>query len=256
MILFKIQGGLCNQLFQWAYAYNLSKSHELYIDTSFYGMQFLEPLVTNRDFQLNEILLNPLPLMNNDAYQRFISPQPQRILDSFKACKHNFSANQNYYLEGYWQSEKYFLDLREEILNSFSWPEIKKLNFQDSCSIHVRRGDYLKTQYVHPIQTIDYYNKSLDIIQPKGNIFIFSDDIEWCKENFHFKNSIFMENNTNIQDLRYMSLCENNIIANSSFSWWGAWLNKNENKKVICPKNWFNDQTNDKDMKPKDWIQV
>jgi hypothetical protein len=256
MILFKIQGGLCNQLFQWAYAYKLSKSHELYIDNSFYANQFLEPLVTNRDFQLNEILSKPLTLIDNTAYQKFISKTPQRILDNFNFQDFIFSPDQNYYLEGYWQSEKYFLDVRDETINSFIWPKIKNFDFKDSCSVHVRRGDYLNTQHVHPVQTIDYYNKSLDIIQPKGNIFIFSDDIKWCKENFHFENCTFMENNTNIQDLRYMSLCENNIIANSSFSWWGAWLNQNENKKVICPKNWFSDQTNDKDIKIQNWIQI
>lgn len=256
MIIFKIQGGLCNQLFQWAYAYKLSKSHELYIDNSFYGTQFLETLVTNREFQLNEILNKQLKLLDNQSYQKFIRKPVQRIADNFHFSKHNFSADQNYYLEGYWQSEKYFLDIKDEIVNSFVWPEIKNLDFKNSCSIHVRRGDYLKTQHVHPIQSIDYYNKALDIIQPKGNIFVFSDDIQWCKSNLNYKNSIFMENNSNIYDLRAMSLCADNIIANSSFSWWAAWLNQNENKKIIYPKNWFADSTNDADIKPSEWIQI
>lgn len=256
MILFKIQGGLCNQLFQWAYAHKLSKSHELYIDNSFYGTQFLEPLVTNREFQLNEILNKQLQLLDNQSYQKFIQKPAQRIVDNFHFSKHNFYTDQNYYLEGYWQSEKYFFDIKDEISNSFVWPEIKNLDFKNSCSLHVRRGDYLKTQHVHPIQSIDYYNKALDIIQPKGNIFVFSDDIQWCKNNLNYKNSIFMENNSNIYDLRAMSLCCDNIIANSSFSWWGAWLNQNKNKKIVCPKNWFSDSTNDLDIKPSSWIQI
>jgi len=256
MIILKIQGGLCNQLFQWAYAYKLSKSYELYIDNSFYGTQFLEPLVTNREFQLNEISKNPLSLLDNQAYQKFIQKPVQRIVDDFHFSKHNFSLGKNYYLEGYWQSEKYFFEIKDEIINSFTWPEIKDLDFKNSCSLHVRRGDYLKTQHVHPVQTIDYYNKALDIVQPKGNIFIFSDDIEWCKKNLSFDKMIFMENNSNIYDLRAMSLCSDNIIANSSFSWWGAWLNQNENKKIVCPKNWFSDGTNDSDIKPTDWIEI
>lgn len=256
MIVFKIQGGLCNQLFQWAYACHLSKSHELYIDNSFYGTQFLETLVTNREFQLNQILNKQPQLLDNQSYQKLIQKPAQRIVDNFYFSERNFSADQNYYLEGYWQSEKYFLDIKDEIVESFVWPEIENLDFKNSCSLHVRRGDYLKTQHVHPIQSIDYYNKALDIIQPKGNIFIFSDDIKWCKNNLNYKNSIFMENNSNIYDLHAMSLCSDNIIANSSFSWWGAWLNTNKNKKIVCPKNWFADSTNDSDIKPSSWIQI
>lgn len=256
MIVFKIQGGLCNQLFQWAYAYKINKSHELYIDNSFYGNQFLEPLVTNREFQLNKILKTSLPLLDNQAYQKFIQKPAQRIVDNFHFSKHNFSADQNYYLDGYWQSEKYFADIKHEIINSFFWPAIEDLNFENSCSIHVRRGDYLNTQHIHPVQSIDYYNKALDIIQPKGNIFVFSDDIEWCKYNIAFKKTIFMKNNSNIYDLRAMSLCTDNIISNSSFSWWGAWLNKNKNKKVIYPQNWFSDNTNDSDINPTNWTAI
>ena len=256
MIIVKIQGGLCNQLFQWAYGKNLSKRYEVFFDTSFFDQQFNLTKATQRDYLLDNILVKKAKVIDDEMAISLGGLKFYRIIDEFKFKKLNFKAQENYILDGYWQSEKYFLDIKNEIVDSFVWPEIKNLDLKNSCSIHVRRGDYLKTQHVHPIQSIDYYNKALDIIQPKGNIFIFSDDIKWCKNNLNYKNSIFMENNSNIYDLHAMSLCADNIIANSSFSWWAAWLNQNENKKIICPKNWFADSTNDSDIKPSEWIQI
>lgn len=256
MIICKIQGGLCNQLFQWAHAYKLSKSHEVYLDVSFYDTQFTEPSVTNREFQLNQILNESIPVLDSRVFQKLSHKPAQHVVDDFQFKPRVFSSDQNFYLNGYWQSEKYFADIRNDIINTLVWPEVKDLNFTNSCSIHVRRGDYLKAQHVHPTQSIDYYNRAIDMIQPRGDIFVFSDDIEWCKNNLTFDNTIFMENNTNIYDLHVMSMCDDNIIANSSFSWWGAWLNQNENKRVICPKIWFADGTYDHDMKPAEWIQI
>lgn len=256
MILLKIQGGLCNQLFQWACGKNLSRQHEVFFDLSFFDQNFNYTKTTQRHYLLNEILSTKAKVADDKLIKSLGSQNFHTIIDDFKFKKLKLNPQENYILDGYWQSEKYFFDSKNEIINSFFWPETKNFDFKNSCSIHVRRDDYLKAQHVHPVQSIDYYNKALDIIQPKGNIFIFSDDINWCKQNLHFKKSIFMENNTNIQDLKYMSLCEDNIIANSSFSWWGAWLNQNKNKKVVCPKTWFGDQTNDSDIKLKQWKQI
>jgi len=256
MIIVKIQGGLCNQLFQWACGKNLSKKYEIFFDTSFFNQQFNSTNTTPREYLLDDILITKEKIIDDEISKALSNVKFYGIIDQFKFQKFNLNPQENYVLDGYWQSEKYFLDIKGEIAKSFIWPEIKNLDFKNSCSLHVRRGDYLKTQHVHPVQSIDYYNKALDIIQPQGNIFVFSDDIQWCKNNFNYKNSIFMENNSNIYDLRAMSLCSDNIIANSSFSWWGAWLNQNENKKVVAPKNWFADSTNDADIKPSEWIQI
>ena len=114
MIVFKIQGGLCNQLFQWAYAYKLSKSQELYIDNSFYGTQFLETLVTNREFQLNEILNKELQLLDNQSYQKLTRKPVQRIVDNFHFGKHNFSA------ESLIKLKRILSSLRSLIISSFS----------------------------------------------------------------------------------------------------------------------------------------
>ena len=112
------------------------------------------------------------------------------------------------------------------------------MSTQGSVSLHIRRGDYV-SNWVHPVLPMDYYFSGLEIVKNYENILIFSDDIEWCKENLKFKKSVFVENLSNIDSIWLMSLCENNIIANSSFSWWGAFLNSNNSKKIICPKNWF-----------------
>ena len=129
-----------------------------------------------------------------------------------------------------------------------------------TCSLHIRRGDYVRLSQFHALQPIDYYQNSVNIIGEEYEYLIFSDDIEWCKNNFNFiKNKHFIEGNTNYEDLYLMSICDNNIITNSSFSWWGAWMNKNETKKVISPKIWFgekNSHLNTKDIYVKNWIII
>jgi hypothetical protein len=109
----------------------------------------------------------------------------------------------------------------------------------------------------HPVQPISYFEDAIGLIGDYENIFIFSDDIKWCKENINFKNSIFVEGNTNIEDLWLMSLCTNNVISNSSFSWWSAYINNNS-KKIIYPKNWFGDFTNINTslICPREWTQL
>jgi hypothetical protein len=178
--------------------------------------------------------------------------------------------NLNININGYFQSHLYFDHCRNEILSCFQlkpehyhyifnkYPSIKNKN-----SIHVRRGDYLLLKDYHPIQTMDYYNKAIDYIGENDEYYVFSDDIEWCKENFKDYNCEFIEerphdkNETvtlneaqreanskkflkqDIIELFMMSLCKNNIIANSSFSWWAAYLNENPQKNITAPSNWF-----------------
>jgi hypothetical protein len=106
--------------------------------------------------------------------------------------------------------------------------------------MHIRRTDYLSLSDYHYNQSLNYYNDAYDILNDKNiNVIIFSDDINWCKENMKFNNIHYIENEDNIVDLYIMSKCKNNIIANSTFSWWAAWLNENTEKKVFAPKNWF-----------------
>lgn len=224
----KIQGGLGNQLFQWAYGLSLSKKYNVKYNVSNYQKDNGSSIIPNRELCIEKLLKRPL-------------------LKCF--------VNEGVVHEGYWQSETFFLDLREEILNSINFQVKKSLDFKGSCSLHVRRGDYLKLQHIYEVLDENHYFKCLDKINPKGNIFIFSDEIAWCKKIFKGNQFVFMEDNKPEEDLIYISLCKDNIISNSTFSWWGAWLNKNQNKKIIAPKKWFKNQPCH-NLIPKNWQRV
>ena len=129
---------------------------------------------------------------------------------------------------------------------------------ENNISIHIRRTDYVTSNGYHPVQSIEYYKQAIEIIGDYDNIFVFSDDINWCKENLKFDNMIFVDGNDDVEDMWLMSICNHNVIANSSFSWWGAWLNNNPDKKVIAPNNWFGSQTNlnTNDLIPNTWIKI
>lgn len=159
-------------------------------------------------------------------------------------------------LEGFFQSEKYFEDQQGLIRSLFN----PKLNFgikYDYAAIHVRHGDYINLKREYNQLTMPYYNQAMKMINAK-NYIIFSDDINWCKANFKGNNIVFSEGKSPAEDLALMMACEHQIIANSSFSWWGAWLNKNPSKIVIAPQNWFgpNLPHNTKDLLPESWIKI
>lgn len=165
-------------------------------------------------------------------------------------------------VQGYFQSEKYFLHCGDYIRDLFkpSYEIENKLKYLDNrdyelTSIHIRRGDYLNLVDYHPMPSIDWYREAMGYFKD-SQFLIFSDDLEWCKENFNGNNITFSEGKSDIEDLFAMSKCDNNIIANSSFSWWGAWLNKNLEKTVIAPKNWFGPKgpQDTQDLYPKEWI--
>ncbi len=160
-------------------------------------------------------------------------------------------------IDGYFQSHKYFEHCEQKICEMFEVTDAVK----DLCrntinsmnrfrsdgnlivAIHVRRGDYLRLPKHHPVLTMDYYNTAIDIVKLKTRapckFFVFSDDPQWCKDNFVGNDFVIMSGNIDIQDLFLMSLCDHFIIANSSFSWWGHWLSKNVDKICIAPKKWF-----------------
>jgi hypothetical protein len=256
MIITKIQGGLGNQIFQWAYGKSLSimYDNELLLDTTYYNNQLGD---TPRNYELNKfpnLKYKPPGYVNKKIIQ---------ISDNFNYEKLHYDDNYSYYLNGFWQSEKYFLNVSDVIRNQLSPDnetlEKLKLNVQEnSVSLHIRRTDYVTSNGFHPVQTIEYYNKALDIIGDYNQLLVFSDDINWCKDNLKYDNIFFVENQDNIEDLWLMSLCTHNIIANSSFSWWGAWLNKNKNKTVIAPINWFGESSglNQSDIVPNTWIKI
>jgi hypothetical protein len=171
-------------------------------------------------------------------------------------------------IQGYFQTEKYFVHNRELILQNLNFKDemineaIRKYDIdtvKKSCFLHVRRGDFVNKSEYHNNLNLNYYKESLNIIKPEY-ISIFSDDINWCSENFNFldqNKTNYISNSNPFIDLYLMTQSKDCVIANSSFSWWGAWLNQNQNKTVIAPLNWFgpfNSHLSSQDIYCKDWI--
>lgn len=175
---------------------------------------------------------------------------------------------------GFFQSEKYFVRYKKIVLKLFKFPKIKNklvhnhLNLiknMNSVAIHIRRGDYFnnpKVRNVHGILGQDYYKKSISYVKKRVKnpfYFIFSDDVELVKKTFLFfnkKNYIFIDTKSSINDLHLMSNCKHFIIANSTFSWWGAWLSKNKDKIICAPKNWVRAKISTPDIIPESWIKI
>ena len=175
--------------------------------------------------------------------------------------------------EGFWQSAKYFSTVEKDVRKTFTFHKDtlkqanKTLAYQiltsDSpfISVHVRRGDYLQEEDFRGVCSVDYYRKAIEYLTHKVDnprFIFFSDDIEWVKREFYMDKSVFVDWNkgdASWQDMYLMTLCSHNIIANSSFSWWGAWLNENTNKIVIAPRRWFLNSEN-YDILPEDWIKL
>lgn len=253
-----LMGGLGNYLFQIAagYSYALQQGKKYYIDLR-HVQTGHRPI---QEYKEN-ILRNFTFIENSDIHYVYQEPH-------FHYTPINLNVASNVHLYGYFQCEKYFVSNADTIRQLLSvdsntknvlhqkYENILKL---PNCSIHVRRGDYLNKQNVHPVQSVEYYKKAISSLREDVHYLIFSDDINWCKNNFNFvKNKTYIENNKDYQDLYLMSLCNNNIIANSSFSWWGAWLNDNPSKIIIAPENWFgiNYSASSKDLYIKNWIKI
>lgn len=172
---------------------------------------------------------------------------------------------------GYWQNQDYFINIEDQIRTDFQFilpldsknaQLLKEIQTSCSISIHIRRGDYLKEELLGGLCPLDYYRKAIELICTQvinPIFFIFSDDIEWSMKNLNIAHkTIFVEGNIGANsyiDMLLMSNCKHNIIANSSFSWWGAWLNKNPKKIVIGPKKWVNNESSNS-IVPSTWIKL
>ena len=286
MITTKFHGQLGNNLFQLATLLSLKEQ----------GKQvfMLNSVHRGNIEQINDFFIHPKKLEFNEMFKyNFeyldIDLFTNQYSNNFKVVNHTDITHNGFFgytkpivqdfsvLNGYFQSEKYFSDIKEKIRNEYFVPseevqnEINKYDFFNSLSIHYRRGGDRHIgdmqQYFKDLE-FGYYIKNIRFICNKKQIktiFIFSDDVAWCKNNIdslipigYNLNVIFVENNKNYVDLFLMSKCENNIIANSTFSWWSAWLNNNEEKIVIAPKtNWFGPKLQHmylEDLFPKTWI--
>lgn len=275
MLIIKLQGGLGNQMFQYAAGKALA-GKSLSFDTGFLqANQISTGNFSKRDMELSIFqnikfkkpnkFLKYLIIKNLPFFSKYIYQSEKNEFIDFKAINVN-----HLYLDGYFQNELYFSFIRPQLLIDFEFPKISEHNedirrkiMEDEAAvgIHIRRGDYLQPaiQAFHGLLGLDYYKSAKDEIAQKikhPHYYIFSDDIAWCKLNISFSNSTFVSNplNKNWEDMHLMSLCKHNIVANSSYSWWGAWLNQNPNKIVIAPKKWFKEiPTN---IIPPAWMKI
>lgn len=287
MIVIYALGGLGNQLFQYAAARRLSYINKcpLVVDNSWYIDKKYG--VTDRELELFSMKISArLATAEERKEFRFYRSVIRYIIAEFKSykileeksnCINNklLTAGNNAYLRGYWQSEKYFYDIRnvllDELTPSINPPE-RYLNYEkliqssESICLHVRRGDYVtlpSASKYHGLCDLSYYNHALGIIEKNIKnikIFIFSDDQDWVKKNIVYDHDMYYIDNDNkespIFDLRLMSQCKHHIIANSSFSWWGAWLSKNTNGYKIAPQKWYADNRKTPHLIPNNWIRI
>lgn len=303
MKIVKIQGGLGNQMFQYAFARSLeAHGHTVFLDTSLYNKMIIRGGINychngfelaqlfNVKFNIAEIstvkriATRPNNLLNR-VKRKYFTKKTHYIDKTFKYTPEIFSNQENIYLEGYWQSEKYFEAIADSIRKEFTFklPLSKRSlqlleenpvngNPKLDASIHIRRGDYLNGK-THAVCTEKYYNNAIQHAVKNSTIsrfLVFSNDIEWCKTELNFQDIpvIFVDWNTGTdswQDMALMCQCQVNIIANSSFSWWAAWLNSNKNKQVIAPAIWnrreldYNDpyyKFDYSDIVPKSWERI
>ena len=240
MIAAKLMGGLGNMMFQIATTYSLSLDNDDECAFSLADGNFMKSVVDRfGDYEdahcYEENIFRRINILERCPPITYREP-------SFEY--RGIPYHPHMCLQGYFQSEKYFVHNREKILDLFelSVPiKYEGLFVHDVplVSVHVRRGDYLKFSKFHPPCSMDYYEAALrNLDMPKATLVVFSDDIEWCKNNFS-TTCIFVEGNSDVEDLSLMSKCDHHIIANSSFSWWGAWMNSHPEKEVIAPLRWF-----------------
>ena len=271
-IYIQVKGGLGNQLFQYALAKILSKKFggKIFV---VYNL-FKNPRNTFRENKLSAMQIKFNNLDNtlkkiSIFFHLFLFIQKIKEKKNFTYQTFNFK-KKDIYLIGYWQCYKYFNEYKDYLYQLFFDGIKLDKNYQkylqhfqchNSIAVHVRRGDYITNKFAntyHGVLSKDYYQSSINFFnQTKKNAqyFIFSDDIEWCKKNFINHDFIFVDEShpNEIQEMKLMSMFSFFIIANSSFSWWPAFLSPSQDKKVVCPKTWnLIDEIFD-DLLPKDW---
>lgn len=289
MIIVRLIGGLGNQMFQYALGRSLALKNdtELKLDISDFekyklhkyslGAFNVQKIIASSDVVSKFKKFKTKPGRRWFWYNKFIADNSKYFLEkSFEFDPQVLDVAEDVYIDGYWQSAKYFEYIESTIRTDFSFtlPQGEKdkeismlINKCASVSIHVRRTDYVTdTNAKKALGTcpIEYYTEAVLLIAQKvGNphFFVFSDDHEWAKINIKTDYpTVYVDHNdanANYQDLRLMASCKHNIIANSSFSWWGAWLNRNPDKIIIAPKKWFTDiNKNDSDLIPPKWIRI
>lgn len=290
MVVTELQGGLGNQMFQYAIGRHLSilNNCRLLLDTRYLDDRKPRKNFTYRELNLDifniDIELAPESIsrkygLNRNFFWKFISrlplPKKLRVINEerFSFSPEVLHSPDNVYLKGYWQTEKYFTAIEDIIRTDFVLkkslpPVIQKLQYEISSAMsvcmHVRRGDFVHTD-MHRTLGMEYYGKAATLMQAKFEavvFYVFSDDIEWCKKNIVFNGRIIYVDDSFAGEkssghFSLMCSCRHFIIPNSSFAWWAAWLGADKNKVVVAPRTWFyNEKWDTKDILPADWIKL
>ena len=285
MVVIKLYGGLGNQMFQYAAGRALAEKKNCPL--LYEGEYFRNPekFGSQWNFQLNLLDTHisqwqPIYAHVFNFFMRLLNkfnlPFPKFYFEKNHSYRADFQTTSAIFLNGYFQSEKYFKTIREILLKEFNSKIpasgknaqiIQKMKNSEAVALHIRRGDYISNataSKVHGTCDLNYYKKAVAQVQNKVSnpvFFIFSDDPEWVKENLKLDfESYYIDHNKSEQsywDMLLMKNCKHNIIANSSFSWWGAWLNNNPTKMVFAPARWYADSSmNTQDLYPEEWIKV
>lgn len=292
MVITNLIGGLGNQMFQYAAgrALSLERGVPLCLDISGFSSYGL-----HQGFELQRIFNCTAGIANESDLRDILGWQSsshirhlllRKEMALFRRKELVVEPQFNYwpgikrvpndcYLVGYWQSEKYLSESASQIRADFTFLQpledqneklSQLMNSVNAVSLHVRRGDYAtnpQTTATHGLCTLDYYRNSIQYVAERvqqPNFFIFSDDIAWVRDNLNIPHQCqYVDCNQgeeSYNDMRLMSMCNHHIIANSSFSWWGAWLNPKRDKIVVVPKNWFANQTDAIDLLPQSWVKL
>ena len=284
MIIVRLMGGLGNQMFQYAAGKRLALVRgvdlkldlglfERFPDRSYELDAFqVENTIASRG-EIRRLRYGGMPqwkLLTNGARRRAKESSPSFIKEKhFHFDESILCLGEEAYLDGYWQSERYFSDISHEIREIFSVRDLPekvqhmahRISSCQSVSMHVRRGDYVQDDRASDIFQsipIHYYERGANYFRQllgQFEIFLFSDDLSWVRENISMEYRItFVEGFSAVEDMLLMSMCRHNIIANSSFSWWAGWLNKHNDKTVVAPSNWFRtDDLDTRDLIPEGW---
>ncbi len=290
-VIVQLTGGLGNQLFQYATARSLAlkQNMSLKLDINFFKTYewhdySLNPFNIKKDYLSEEEIHKSLyekPLWVRLLNRLGIIKGTEGKIYNERSLEYDsniFGLNTTTYLKGYWQSEKYFKDIEDVIREDFRIiPEpsaaneeiLQRIKSVNAVSLHVRRGNFVTEPHLlafHGTCSLDYYKAAVNYIKERvaePEFFLFSNDINWCRDTLDLGIKIHYvdinDDKTDYEDLRLMMHCNHNILANSTFSWWGAWLNENPDKMVIAPQRWFADeamQAQTGDLIPETWIRL
>lgn len=267
-ITVRLKGGLGNQLFQYATAKALSLNTglDLLVDTGWFDRKHRP---ASQLYRLHVFKANPKTVSLSNSELNRLKWKKRLRLERLAKVRYltdpkdlsyqpiNADASGNHFLDGYWQSPRYFDAIRNVLLEELQLaPHVDQSNLvnvaENTVSVHIRRGDYLRGGNTHVVSE-QYIHNAMHMFDSDAQFLLFSDDPEWCRKTFTADNITISDEPNDLIALMQMSRCQHNIIANSTFSWWAAWLNQHSKKRVVAPSPWSATGHRHRDILPENW---